>query len=68
MSKVVREDTDNLSAVLTLTVTQEDYESKLNTELNKYRKKAQLKGFRKGKTPMGFIKKISFSSLPPFLH
>lgn len=58
MSKVVREDVGNLSAVLTLTVTREDYEPKLDIELNKHRKKAQLKGFRKGKTPMGFIKKM----------
>ena len=58
MSKVVREDIGSLSAVLTLTVTKADYEPKLSTELNKRRKKAQLKGFRKGKTPMGFIKKM----------
>ena len=58
MSKVVREDVGNLSAVLTLTVSKEDYEPKLSTELNKHRKKAALKGFRKGKTPMGFIKKM----------
>ena len=58
MSKVVREDVGNLSAVLTLTVGKNDYEPKLSTELNKHRKKAQLKGFRKGKTPMGFIKKM----------
>ncbi len=58
MSKVVREDVGSLSAVLTLTVTRGDYEPKLDVELNKHRKKAQLKGFRKGKTPMGFIKKM----------
>ncbi len=58
MSKVVREDVGSLSAVLTLTVTKGDYEPKLSAELNKHRKKAQLKGFRKGKTPMGFIKKM----------
>lgn len=58
MSNVVREDVGNLSAVLTLTVSKADYEPKLSTELNKHRKKAQLKGFRKGKTPMGFIKKM----------
>jgi trigger factor len=58
MSKVVREDVGSLSAVLTLTVTKADYEPKLDLELNKHRKKAQLKGFRKGKTPMGFIKKM----------
>ena len=58
MPNIVREDKDNLSAVLTLTITKEDYADKLNAELNKYRKKAHMKGFRKGKTPMGFIKKM----------
>lgn len=58
MSKVVRHDGDNLSAVLELTVTQEDYLPKLNSELNAYRKKVQMKGFRKGKTPMSYIKKM----------
>lgn len=58
MSKVVREDKGNLSAVLTLTIASDDYSPKLNAELNKYRKKAHMKGFRKGKTPMGFIKKM----------
>ena len=63
MAKVVREDTDNLSAVLTITLTKEDYEPKLTAELNKYRKKAHIKGFRKGKTPMAFIKKMYGKSL-----
>ncbi|MCP3932039.1 MAG: hypothetical protein GY705_23450 [Bacteroidetes bacterium] len=57
MSKIVREDIDNLNAALTVTIERADYEPKFNEELNKYRKDAQLKGFRKGKTPLNFIKK-----------
>lgn len=58
MSKIVREDIGNLHATLTATLSPSDYEPKVNSELNKYRKKAQMKGFRKGKTPMGMIKKL----------
>ena len=58
MSNVVREDIDSLNSKLTVTVTKESYEPKLNDELNKLKKKASLKGFRKGKTPIGFIKKM----------
>lgn len=58
MSKIVREDIGNLHAILTATLSPSDYEPKVNSELNKYRKKAQMKGFRKGKTPMGMIKKL----------
>ena len=58
MSKIVREDIDNLHALLTATLTPEDYQPKVNSELQNYRKKASMKGFRKGKTPMGMIKKL----------
>lgn len=58
MPKVVREDIDNLNAVLTVTLEKSDYESKYNAELSKYRKQGQMKGFRKGKTPLSVIKKM----------
>lgn len=58
MPKVVREDIDNLNAVLTVTIEKNDYASKLDSELSKYRKQAHMKGFRKGKTPMGVLKKM----------
>ncbi|MCB0548779.1 MAG: trigger factor family protein, partial [Phaeodactylibacter sp.] len=58
MPKVVREDIDNLNAVLTVTLEKEDYESKFNSELSKYRKQAHMKGFRKGKTPLSVLKKM----------
>lgn len=58
MSKVVRVDKENLGAELTMTITKEDYVPKLDSELKQYRKKAQLKGFRKGKVPMGVIRKM----------
>ncbi len=58
MPKVVREDIDNLNAVLTVTLEKEDYEPKFKSELSKYQKQAHMKGFRKGKTPMSVLKKM----------
>ncbi len=55
---IVREDVDNLNSIVTITLTTADYEPKLKSELSKYRNKVQLKGFRKGKTPVGIIKKM----------
>jgi len=55
---VVREAIDNLNSVITVTLTPADYEPKLKSELAKYRNKVQLKGFRKGKTPISTIKKM----------
>ncbi len=42
---------------LTITVEKDDYAPELDKGLKEKRKNAELKGFRKGKTPMGFIKK-----------
>jgi trigger factor len=56
--EVVREDIDKLNAKISITISKEDYEKPWMDELKKTRSKAQLKGFRKGKTPIGFIKKM----------
>ncbi len=58
MATVVKQDTGNLEAELTITLSQDDYRPRFESELAKYRKKAHIKGFRKGKTPAGFIKKM----------
>ncbi|MEM9819864.1 MAG: trigger factor [Bacteroidota bacterium] len=58
MAKVVRTDSDHLNSVLTITFEKGDYEPKFKAALNKQRKNAHMKGFRKGKTPIGFIKKM----------
>jgi trigger factor len=58
MSKVVQEEIDNLNAVLTVTVEKGDYEPKLKSELNRFRQKASIKGFRKGKTPDSVVRKL----------
>lgn len=58
MPNVVREDIDNLNIALTVVIERNDYEPKLNEELKKYQKRAAVKGFRKGKTPMSFLRKL----------
>ncbi|MFN7117510.1 MAG: trigger factor [Saprospiraceae bacterium] len=58
MSKVVREDIDNLNAVVTVTLEKSDYEAQFDQELQKFRKQAAMKGFRKGKTPANMVRKM----------
>ena len=58
MPKVEKKDIDNLNAVLTVTLEKSDYEPKLKAELKKYSKQAQMKGFRKGRTPVSIVKKM----------
>ena len=55
---ITKNEIDALNASLHITIEPSDYEGKFNEELSKYRGKAQLKGFRKGKTPMNTIKKM----------
>ena len=54
---VVEEKIDDLNAVLRITVEESDYSEKVNGTLKKYRKEANIPGFRPGKTPMSLIKK-----------
>lgn len=63
MPKVELENIDTLNAVLTVTLEKSDYEPKFKTELNKYRKKANMKGFRTGKTPISVVKKMYGKSI-----
>jgi trigger factor len=58
MPTIVREDKDTLNMSLHLTISSDDYLKKFNSELNKYQKTAQIKGFRKGKTPTSVLKKM----------
>ena len=54
---ITKNTTDNLNAVLTVTVDKTDYQEKVVEVLNQYRKTASIKGFRKGQVPMSFVKK-----------
>ncbi|XCI74617.1 MAG: trigger factor [Flavobacteriales bacterium] len=48
---------DDLNAVLIVSITKEDYKNQVEASLHKYRKNAQLRGFRKGQVPMSLIRK-----------
>ena len=61
--KVVREDIDALNATVKICIERADYEKKWMADLESQRKKAHMKGFRKGKTPLGFVKKMYGPSL-----
>ena len=63
MPSVVRQDIDNSSAILTVTVTREELKPKLDTELKKFRKRAPVKGFRPGQVPMDYVKKLYGASI-----
>ncbi|MFV0182637.1 trigger factor [Empedobacter falsenii] len=54
---ITKNTTDELNAVLTVTVDKADYQEKVVDVLNQYRKTANIKGFRKGQVPMSFVKK-----------
>ncbi|MES2800738.1 MAG: trigger factor [Bacteroidota bacterium] len=54
---VVRQDVDKLNAILKVELTPSDYQSKVKSSLEKYRKTAKIPGFRPGTVPMGMIQK-----------
>ena len=56
--KIERTDFDELNAQLQVIIEPEDYLDRFKDELKKYKSKAHLKGFRKGKTPMSSLKKM----------
>ena len=55
---ITKENLDELNAILTIEISKSDYEEKVETVLKDYRKKANLKGFRPGMTPIWLIKKM----------
>lgn len=61
--KVTRNDIDTLNTQLSVTIEATDYQAKFEADLAKAKQKAQLKGFRKGKTPLSVIKKMYGESM-----
>ena len=57
---ITKDQVDNLNAVLTLKVEEEDYRQRVENVLKDYRKKANIPGFRPGKVPLGMIRKMYF--------
>jgi len=54
---ITKENVDALNAVVKVEILAADYQDKVATILEDYRKKADIPGFRKGQVPMGMIKK-----------
>jgi len=55
---ITQENIDALNAKLKIQLTSEDYQEKVETVIVNYRKTASIPGFRKGKVPMGQVKKM----------
>ncbi len=55
---IVKENVDELNAVLKVKLSPEDYQTKVETTLKNYSKKANIPGFRPGKVPAGMVKKM----------
>lgn len=55
--EISKKELNALHAVLTVTVSQNDYQEKVDTLLKDYRKRAAIPGFRKGQVPLSLIKK-----------
>ena len=56
--KIEQNRIDDLNLELTLSVTAEDYADSRKKRLNDFRKKAEIKGFRKGMVPMSLVEKM----------
>jgi len=54
---IVKENVDDLNAVLKVKIAPADYTERYNTALKKYQKKVDLPGFRPGKVPVDMVKK-----------
>lgn len=60
---IVREDREDRSALLKVTVSESDYAEEVDNTLKEYRKKANIPGFRPGKVPMGVVKRMYLKSV-----
>ena len=54
---IAKEIKEDQVGVITVTLAPEDYADQFTDQLKKYRKQAQLPGFRPGTVPMGLIRK-----------
>ncbi|APD06030.1 trigger factor [Flavobacteriaceae bacterium UJ101] len=54
---ITKTNIDDLNAIVAVTISQDDYQEKVDATLKSYKKNANVPGFRKGHVPMGMIKK-----------
>lgn len=55
---VVRENLENQTALLKVTISEADYKEQVEKQLKDYKRKANVPGFRPGMVPMGVINKM----------
>jgi len=55
---IVRQDIDNLNAILKVQIAKDDYSPKVEAALKNASKTIQVPGFRKGMVPMGMVRKM----------
>jgi trigger factor len=60
---IIKENIDPLNALIKIQIAPEDYRDKVEDSIKDLRKKIELKGFRKGHTPVGIIKKLYGNSI-----
>lgn len=60
---IVKENLDELNAVLKVKVTPNDYKAQVDSALKNYTKKASMPGFRPGKVPSALVKKMYGKSI-----
>ena len=56
---ITQERIDDLNALLKVQVSAADYQDKVDAVIKNYRKTANVPGFRKGKVPVGQIKRCT---------
>ena len=56
--KITKKETEQLTYLLTVEFEKKEVNEKKDKQLKEYRKKAEIKGFRKGMAPMGLIEKL----------
>ena len=60
---IQKQQTDDLNAVVTISITPADYQPKVEDALKKVQKRASMPGFRPGKVPAGMIRKMYGTSV-----
>ncbi len=56
--EITRKETGDLMGVMTIKISENDYQEQVEKSLKKIRQQVQMKGFRVGKAPLGIIKKM----------
>ena len=60
---ITKNQIDNLNAIIKIELGKDDYAGRVENALTDYQKRVVIDGFRKGKTPMGIVKKMYGKSL-----